>query len=63
MGGSCPLKAATVWEVATGAEYILRQPTDAKVERCRFSPDGRHIAAAAQNGTVTVWSWPECTVT
>lgn len=53
----------TVWEVATGTEYVLSPPTDISFERCRFSPDGRQIAAGAQNGTVTVWAWPERTVT
>ncbi|MFI7492949.1 NB-ARC domain-containing protein [Micromonospora echinaurantiaca] len=53
----------TVREVATGAEYVLVPQVESRIERCRFSADGRQIAAGAQDGTVTVWAWPERTVT
>ncbi|MEU8164914.1 NB-ARC domain-containing protein [Micromonospora sp. NPDC049004] len=53
----------TVWEVATGTQFVLVPQTESRIERCRFSSDGRQIVAGAQNGTVTVWAWPEGTVT
>ncbi|MDB5306669.1 MAG: sigE 14 [Gemmataceae bacterium] len=46
------------WDFATGRETTpANLPADAKCETLSFTPDGKHIVAAA-GPKVTIWEWP-----
>jgi WD40 repeat protein len=44
-----------VWEVASGAERVLLPTQADSVEAVAYSPDGKSLATAANDGTVTLW--------
>jgi serine/threonine protein kinase len=46
---------AVIWDVVNNKELFTLQEKPHRIVRVAFSPDGKHLAGACQDGTVLVW--------
>jgi eukaryotic-like serine/threonine-protein kinase len=51
----CGADATKVWDVASGRETLTLAGHNGGVKNVAFSPDGKRIATASDDGTVKVW--------
>jgi WD40 repeat protein len=46
---------ASIWDVATGQEWIVLRGHSGEVESVAFAPDGRRVVTASRDGTARLW--------